>query len=157
MHLPLTLLFIISSNGCSGKEEDSKQEKKVLPKNSCEEGHAWRSYNFQEFNLHVCLQKYSEMDVQGCSPQIIYIRNWKQDKCHSRPGYINHGLIKTVECHWDTKKMWGGVLYLNMERTLRCTVKWEKKGKVQSSMCVIILFMSILFIFLVQHSIFFVF
>lgn len=72
MHLPLTLLFIISSKGRSGKEEDARQEKKMLPKNSCEEGRAQRRYNFQECTLHVCWQKHSEMDVQGCSPQIIY-------------------------------------------------------------------------------------
>lgn len=56
----------------------------MLPKNSCEKGHARRSYNFQEFNLYVCLQKYSEVDVQGYSPQIIYnIRELKTEQMPS--------------------------------------------------------------------------
>lgn len=30
--------------------------------------------NCQEFNLHVCLQKWRKMDFQGCSLQIVYNR-----------------------------------------------------------------------------------
>lgn len=95
MHLPLTC-------NSSNLAKDGKASKKIP--DTGKENAAWKQtwgracpegvVNFQEFNLHVCLQNYSKVGFQGYSFQIIYtIRKLETRQTPSTgTGYINHGL-----------------------------------------------------------------
>ena len=103
--LTLTLKSVTSSKGWSGKEEDPRARKRrCWLKTNFRRGMPSKNCNFQEFNLHVCLPKYSETGVQGCSLQITYnVRKLETDTRHQWAWLRKSWSLYTAECRRATK------------------------------------------------------